>query len=266
MSSSTGVTTAWSRTRGTTTAWARSGASCPSTSSGRPWAVRSRRTRSSSSPTTRPSSGTCRARRRQVSPRGVAPGRLLGGGRGHRRSVTGQPSPATSSPEDRFRPVAKAVLGNTYLYPLPTLPGATNDLIVLTSDKKRAHQGDLEGRRRPVGQGSAFRPLLDQKYEAAPDRAALPSVSVVTGDAPFKSAAFNWTHPLGRHSLNELLLGYARPSPRAAPRTGPASETRTRPSGYPVARPSPALARSPWAWWASATAGSTTSTTSRPSR
>ncbi len=57
---------------------------------------------------------------------------------------TGQPFPGNRIDPSRFSPIARAVLANQQLYPLPNRPGNTNNLVAPNSDKQRAYQGDVK--------------------------------------------------------------------------------------------------------------------------
>jgi hypothetical protein len=122
--------------------------------------------------------------------------------------LTGKPFPGNQIPQSRFSPVARAILANKTLYPSPTLPGSSNNLIVGSSDKKRAHQGDARIDAALSDTDRLFARVSVQNFKSEPERAALPSSLTGTNDAPFRGAALGWTHTLGTHAVNELLLGY----------------------------------------------------------
>ena len=121
---------------------------------------------------------------------------------------TGKAFPGNQIPQSRFSPVARAILANQTLYPSPTLPGSSNNLIVGSSDKKRAHQGDARIDAALSDRDRLFARVSIQNFKSEPERAALPSSLTGTNDAPFRGAALGWTHTLGTHAVNELLLGF----------------------------------------------------------
>ena len=57
---------------------------------------------------------------------------------------TGQPFEGNRIPTERFSPIALAILSDLRLYPLPTLPGTSRNLVTGSSDKQHAHQGDVK--------------------------------------------------------------------------------------------------------------------------
>ncbi len=125
-----------------------------------------------------------------------------------RDPVTGIPFANNQVPVSRFSPIASAVLGNQTLYPLPNRPGDTNNLVVGSSDKQHAHQGDVKVDWNVSDNDRMFGRFSIQKYKSEPERAALPSNLAGTNDSPFQGAAFNWTRTLNASMLNELLVGY----------------------------------------------------------
>jgi outer membrane receptor protein involved in Fe transport len=124
--------------------------------------------------------------------------------------LTGQPFPGNQIPQSRFSPIAQAILGNQNLYPSPTLPGASNNLVAGSSDKQRAHQGDVKVDANLSDSDRMFARLSIQKFKAEPERELLPSTLTTTRDSPFLGAAVGWTHTLGQHAVNELLLGFTK--------------------------------------------------------
>ena len=52
--------------------------------------------------------------------------------------------PRQHHPASRFSPIARALLANQTLYPLPNRAGDTNNLVAPSSDNQTAHQGDLK--------------------------------------------------------------------------------------------------------------------------
>ena len=57
---------------------------------------------------------------------------------------TAQQFQGNQIPQARFSPVARAILANDRLYPLPNRPGVSNNLVTGSADKQRAHQGDVK--------------------------------------------------------------------------------------------------------------------------
>ncbi len=125
-----------------------------------------------------------------------------------RDPLTGQPFPGNIIPQSRFSPIAKAILANQTLYPNPTLPGDTNNLVAGSSDQIRVHQGDVKVDINVSEKDRMFGRASFQSYDSTPQRRALASQLTGTNDAPFQGLAYNWTRTISQNSLNELLLGF----------------------------------------------------------
>jgi hypothetical protein len=121
---------------------------------------------------------------------------------------TGQPFPGNQIPTSRFSSIARAVLANNTLYPLPTLSSDTNNYVAGFSEKLRTHQGDAKVDLNLSDRDRLFGRVSVQNFTSEPNRAALPSNLVTTNDAPFQGLAFNWTRSIGTSRLNELLVGF----------------------------------------------------------
>ena len=126
-----------------------------------------------------------------------------------RDPVTGQPFPGNQVPVDRFGSVARAVLANQNLYPLPNRPGNSQNLVAPSADKQRVHQGDVKVDANLSDHDRMFGRFSYQSYKAEPERASLESELTSTNDAPFLGLAFNWNRTLSSTALNELLVGFS---------------------------------------------------------
>jgi Carboxypeptidase regulatory-like domain len=124
--------------------------------------------------------------------------------------LTGQPFPGNQIPQSRFSPVARAILANQTLYPSPTLPGSSNNLVAGSSDKQRSHQGDVKVDATFSDRDRVFARVSIQNFKSEPERAALASQLTTTNDAPFRGVALGWTRTLGSQAMNELLLGFTK--------------------------------------------------------
>jgi hypothetical protein len=137
-------------------------------------------------------------------------GDFSGAGVTIRDPLTGAPFPGNQIPTSRFSPVAQAVLADQSLYPLPTLPGATNNLVAGSSDKIRTHQGDFKVDANLSDHDRVFARVSLQKYNSSPERRALESQLTGTNDSPFVGVALNWTRTVSQNSMNEVLLGFTK--------------------------------------------------------
>jgi len=125
-----------------------------------------------------------------------------------RDPVTGQPFPGNQIPVGRFSPIARAVLANQTLYPLPNRTGDTNNLVAPSSDKQRVHQGDFKVDLNVSDHDRFFGRVSYQHYKSEPDRAPIASNLIATNDSPFTGLAFNWNRTLSPTAINELLVGF----------------------------------------------------------
>ena len=127
-----------------------------------------------------------------------------------RDPLTGQPFPENRIDPSRFSPVARAVLANQRLYPLPNRPGASNNLVTGFSDVQRAHQGDAKVDLNLSANDRMFGRLSIQDFTSEPERRPLESQLVGTNDSPFLGLAFNWTRTMSASTVNELLVGFTK--------------------------------------------------------
>jgi hypothetical protein len=147
---------------------------------------------------------------RTVAPEAWRRGDFSGVGVTIRDPRTGQPFPNNQIPASRFSPIARAVLANPTLYPLPNRAGDTSNLVAPSSEKQRVHQGDFKLDANLSSNDRMFARVSYQRYKSEPERAPLASQLVSTNNSPFLGLAFNWTRTLGAAALNELLLGFTR--------------------------------------------------------
>jgi hypothetical protein len=125
-----------------------------------------------------------------------------------RDPVTGQPFPGNQIPPGRFSSIARAVLANQDLYPLPNRPGNSSNLVAPNSESQRAYQGDVKIDANLSGNDRFFGRFSYQKYKSEPERAPLQSQLIATNDSPFLGLAFNWGRTLNQSMVNELLVGF----------------------------------------------------------
>jgi hypothetical protein len=124
--------------------------------------------------------------------------------------LTGKPFPGNQIPQSRFSPIARAILADQNLYPLPNRPGDLNNYVTGSSDKIRTHQGDFKLDYNASDKDRMFARVSYQHYTSEPERAPLPSSLAGTNDAPFFGLALNWTRTVSASAVNELLLGFTR--------------------------------------------------------
>ena len=197
--SNTGATAAWPRTPGTTTAAAPRRPTCRSTSSAPPSAGRSSRTSCSSSATIRDSCATVPASRSSASRRQPgASGDFSGVDVTIRDPQTGQPFPGnqhstragSARSRGRCSPTSSCIRCRTGR-------ATSNNLVTGSSDKQRAHQGDvkidanLSTNDRMFGRFS----LSELQVRAGAARRSRANL-IGTNDSPFLGLAFNWNRTI----------------------------------------------------------------------
>ena len=183
-----------------------------STSSAPPSAGRSCGTRCSSSATTRASCEIVQANR-------LSRSRRLRGGRATSRASsvpiidpqTGQQFPGNQIPQERFSPVARAILANDQLYPLPTRPGDSNNLVDRLGRQAAGASGRRQGRRQPLDADRLFGRFSYQHYTSEPERArAREPVDRYERLALPRPRVQLEPHHVRASSVNELLFGYTK--------------------------------------------------------
>ena len=177
---------------------------------------------------------------RSVAPEAWRRGDLSTAGVTIRDPRTGQPFPGNIIPTSRFSPIARAILANQTLYPLPNRAGDRNNLVAPFSDRQRSHQGDVKVDANLSNSDRMFARVSYQKYKAEPTLAPLKSNLIATNDSPFLGAALNWTRTFSTSALNEVLLGFSHViGPRTIPTDwagiGNANETVGIPGGQNIA-------------------------------
>jgi hypothetical protein len=147
---------------------------------------------------------------RTVAPEAWRRGDFSGVGLTIRDPATGQPFPGNVIPQARFSQIARNILANQTLYPLPNRAGDSNNLVAPSSTKQRAHQGDVKIDLNLSDSDRMFGRFSYQKYTSEPERAPLESNLIATNDAPFLGIAYNWTRTMSATMLNELLFGFTK--------------------------------------------------------
>jgi hypothetical protein len=145
---------------------------------------------------------------RSVAPDSWRRGDFSGAGVTIRDPLTGQPFPDNAIPQSRFSPIARAVLANQTLYPLPNRAGNTQNLVAPSSDRQRVHQGDFKVDANMSDHDRVFGRLSYQHFKSEPERAPIESNLIATNNSPFLGLAFNWNRTLSSTAINELLVGF----------------------------------------------------------
>jgi hypothetical protein len=127
-----------------------------------------------------------------------------------RDPLTGQPFPGNQIPASRISPVARAILGNTALYPLPnrTVTGVSGNYVGPVNTTIRAHQGDARFDWNASANDKVFGRFSFAAYKERQDERGFPLLLGSARDAPFRNAAVNWNRVFSPSLVNELTLGY----------------------------------------------------------
>jgi hypothetical protein len=123
---------------------------------------------------------------------------------------TGQPFPGNRIPEGRINPVARAILGNTALYPLPnrSVSGVTNNYVGRRLVTTRAYQWDAKVDAKLSTNDWFFVRYSREEYKSAPEHETIPLFLGQRNEAPTRNLAANWNRVLGLSMVNEVLAGY----------------------------------------------------------
>ena len=123
---------------------------------------------------------------------------------------TGAAFPGNQIPESLINPVARAILGNTSLYPLPnrSVSGVIGNFVGETLTTITAHQADVRIDWNASPSDKIFGRFSFAEYESKTDKTAFPLLLGSVTDAPFRNLAFNWNRIFGPSLINEVLVGY----------------------------------------------------------
>ena len=127
-----------------------------------------------------------------------------------RDPLTGAVFAGNQIPIGRISPIARTILSDTSLYPLPnrTVSGVTGNFVGERLETIRAHQGDVRVDWSASSADKFFGRFSFAEYESRVDKRAMPLILGSATDAPFKNLAFNWNRLFGSAIVNELLVGY----------------------------------------------------------
>jgi hypothetical protein len=124
--------------------------------------------------------------------------------------VTGVVFAGNQIPVGRISSVARSILNNTALYPLPnrTVTGVVGNYVGPTLTTIRAHQADVRVDWSPSNNDKIFGRFSFAEYESRNDQRAFPLLLGNVTDAPFRNLAFNWNRVIKPTLVNEVLFGY----------------------------------------------------------
>jgi len=127
-----------------------------------------------------------------------------------RDPLTGNPFPGNIIPSNRISPVARGILNNTGLYPLPnrSVSGVSGNFVGPTSTTTRAHQGDARLDWNASSNDKVFARFSYSTYDSKNDTRAFPTLLGSSQTGPFKNLAMSWNRVFSPSLVNEVLLGY----------------------------------------------------------
>jgi hypothetical protein len=113
-------------------------------------------------------------------------------------------------PVGRISPIARSILNNTALYPLPNtaVTGVVGNYVGPTLTTIHAHQADVRVDWSLSGKDKIFGRFSFAEYESKNDQRAFPLLLGNLTDAPFRNLAFNWNRLFSSNLVNEVLFGY----------------------------------------------------------
>jgi hypothetical protein len=123
---------------------------------------------------------------------------------------TGQAFAGNQIPLSRISPVARAILTNTELYPLPNrnVSGVSLNYVGATRTTIRAHQADARADWNVSGKDKFFGRFSFAEYESRNDQRAIPLLLGGVTEAPFRNLAVNWNRIFSPSLVNEVTGGY----------------------------------------------------------
>jgi carboxypeptidase family protein len=145
-----------------------------------------------------------------VAPAAWRSGDLSSAGATIRDPLTGAAFPGSQIPASRISPVARAILSNTSLYPLPnrTVNGVSGNYVGDTLTTTRAHQGDVRVDWNTSAKDKVFGRFSFAQYESRNDKRPFPLLLGSLTDSPFRNVAFNWNRVFSGSLINEVLVGF----------------------------------------------------------
>jgi hypothetical protein len=124
--------------------------------------------------------------------------------------VTGQRFAGNQIPASRISPIARSILSNAALYPLPNrnIGGVTGNYVGDALTTTRAHQGDVRVDWNATAKDKVFGRLSISEYESRNDKRPFALLLGSLTDSPFRNVAFNWNRIFSSSLVNEVLVGF----------------------------------------------------------
>lgn len=127
-----------------------------------------------------------------------------------RDPLTGQTFAGNQIPSGRISPIARAILADASLYPLPNrnVSGVIGNFVGETLTTIRAHQADARVDWNASASDKVFGRYSFAEYESKNDKRGFPLLLGSGTDAPFRNLAVNWNRVINSSLINEVLVGY----------------------------------------------------------
>src|SRR3989441_5056037 len=146
-----------------------------------------------------------------VAPASWRSGDLSTAGATIRDPQTGLPFAGNQIPGTRISPIARAILGNTSLYPLPNRTvsgGVSGNFVGDALTTTRARQGDVRVDWNTSAKDKVFGRFSFAEYDSRNDKRPFPLLLGSVTDSPFRNVAFNWNRVFNASLVNEVLVGF----------------------------------------------------------
>src|SRR5947209_2840233 len=127
-----------------------------------------------------------------------------------RDPLTGQPFPGNQIPSARISQIARTILNNSSLYPLPNrnVSGVTGNYVGEILSATHANQMDARVDWNASAKDKIFGRFSYAEFQSKTDKRAFPLLLGSTQDAPFRNLAFNWNRVFKSSLMNEVLVGF----------------------------------------------------------
>jgi Carboxypeptidase regulatory-like domain/TonB dependent receptor-like, beta-barrel len=145
-----------------------------------------------------------------VAPQSWRNGDLSTAGATVRDPLTGQAFAGNQIPAGRISTVARNIITNMSLYPLPNanVVGVSGNYVGERNETTRAHQGDVRVDWNVTQKDKVFGRLSLSSYENQIDKRAFPLLLGSLTDSPFRNVGFNWNRVFSGSMVNDLLVGF----------------------------------------------------------
>jgi Carboxypeptidase regulatory-like domain len=128
-----------------------------------------------------------------------------------RDPLTGQVFAGNQIPVGRMSAIARGILNNTSLYPLPNRTvsgGISGNFVGETLTTNSANQADVRIDWNASSKDKLFGRFSYAEFESKNDKRAFPLLLGNLTDSPFRNVAANWNRMVSSSILNEVLVGY----------------------------------------------------------